>query len=52
MIFEVAGDDDDSSQQISLSIAEVWQVEIPVPILLLPSTTNVLRRNLKTTLPS
>ena len=52
MICEVADDDDDSSQQISLSIAGVWQVEISVPIFLLPSTTNVLRRNLETALPS
>ena len=52
MIFEVADDDDDSSQQIRLSIAEMWQLEIPVPIFLPPSTTNVFRRNLETTLPS
>ena len=48
----IAHDDDDPSQQISLSIAEVWQVEITVSISFIPSTANVFRRNRETTLPS
>ena len=44
--------DDDPSQQISLSIAEVWQVEITVPIPFIPPTANVFQRNRETTLPS
>ena len=44
-----AQDDDDPSQQISLSVAKVWQVETTVSISL-SSTTNVFQRDCQTTL--
>jgi len=44
----VAHDDDGPSQQISSSIAELWQVE---PISLFPSATNVLRSDREASSP-